>query len=750
LAKPYSATGQAGASVLPTAGADLTAQGTILGTLQYMSPEQLQGEEADARTDIFAFGAVLYEMVTGKKAFEGKNQASLIGAILHVDPPEISTFRQMTPPALDHVVRRCLTKNPDDRWQSANDLRGELQWINEAGSQTNLTVSVPKDRSRREVLAWTLMSVAVVSLATMLVFRSSKSVEDVSPVRFSVEAPAGASFEVGGPISPFPAISPDGKYLAFEATEGGKEQEIWIRSLDTLEAHPLPGTEKAFLPFWSPDSRYVGFTADNKLKKADLSGGLVQVIAALPPGFAPEGGSVQTAQAEAAWNKDGTILFNSQLSGLMRVSSTGEIAPVTSLDSSLKETIHRNPSFLPDGQHFLYLAQPGNVIYLGSLDSKERKRLLTADSRAVYAAPGFLLFVRQGTLLAQRFDLKKLEPFGEPFAIAEGVRFNSFNGRSAFSVSDTGTLVYRTGTGGTFFHAIWVDRTGKRDDTIVQAGNNVRPSLSPDGSRLIVERGRSTERIGRDLWLIDLVRGTNTRFTFDEGHDDTSPIWSPDGSRITFMSDKDGSYSLYEKPSSGTGEEKPLLKLDKDQTLTGVFDWSMDGRTVAYTSRSNSRGNNAIWTFSPTEAKPQVFLKTTFNEDEPYFSPDGHWIAYMSDESGSYQIYVRPFPPGEGKWQVSLDGGIQPRWRSDGKELFFLERSKLMAVDVKMGPASAGKPRMLFENPGMANLNVNSANPAAAYGIAPDGQRFVFSVRPAEDGPSPLTVVLHWPSGLKR
>jgi Tol biopolymer transport system component len=682
----------------------------------------------------------------------------LIGAILHMDPTDISTLQPMSPPVLDRVVKMCLAKEAERRWQTAHDLGVQLLWISEGALQVGVPALVDKRLKTRKALALALsvMALAGLGLAVFSLLRFSTPAEDIHPVRFSIAPPGNTTFDTGSIAAPFLTISPDGKHVAFLAGESGKDLSIWVRSLDSLDARPLQGTEQAdgdypAYPFWSGDSKSIAFTADHKLKRIDISGGSVQTIAALPPGVAPiEGRPNEFGVADGAWNKDGTILFSSVLGGLMRVSANGgEPLPVTTVDSSLNETMHRHPSFLPDGRHFLYIAQPGNTIYIGSLDSKHRKLLLTADSRAIYAPPGYVLFVRQGSLMAQRFDLKRLALTGDSFVLAEGVRFSALSGRAAFSVSDDGRLVYRTGAGSTNLRAIWINRNGEPGDAISQSGNNALPNISPDGKRLIVARTATYGSGSADLWIIDLVRGTNERLTFDENHDESFPVWSPDGNEIVFRSNKEGRYNLYRKPSSGSGEEKLLLKPDQAENITGVYDWSSDGH-ILYTS-SDAKGNKSIWTVSLAAGpKAEVFLKSAHNEDQPHFSPDGRWVAYMSNESGGNQIYVRPFPAAGGKTPVSLQGGIQPRWHPNGKELFFLDRNKLMAVDIKADPIfEVGKPRVLFEVPGAGPDSGNTSNPYATFAVTPDG-RFLFTRRDTTQSvSSPLTVVLHWAAGFK-
>jgi Tol biopolymer transport system component len=510
--------------------------------------------------------------------------------------------------------------------------------------------------------------------------------------------------------------------------------------LDSIDAEPLSGTEgvQGASLFWSPDSRYIGFVTGGKLKRVEFSGGPVQVIC-------------DTPNAEATWNREGTILFASPpaggggagyASGLVRVSEAGgDPVPVTTPNASLKETAHRLPHFLPDGRHFLYLAQSPNAVYAGSLDSKETKRLLTADSAAIYSPPGYLLFVRQGALMAQAFDAQHLELTGEPFRIADAVRTVPNTGRAAFSVSENGTIAYR---GGSFDfleqRLVWLDRNGKRDDSINQTGDSRAPRLSPDEKLVAVQR-TDKGSTAPDLWIIDLVRGVNSRLTFGAGTE-SNAIWSPDGSRIVFRANPTGTYDLYQKLSNGTGNEDVLLKTDQSKSAT---DWSPDGRFILFSS-FDPVTNDDIWVLPLLgDRKPEVFLKTQFFENNARFSPDGQWVAYSSNESGDVQVYIRPFPPAGQKVQVSVKGGSLPQWRRDGKALFFSSGGgqSIMVADIKAGSTiEPGTPREFMKGPFQGSPQV-----------AADGQRLLAPVITGKTGESestPITVVLNWAAGLKR
>ncbi len=740
-----------GDSALPTEGA-LTQLGTILGTFQYMAPEQLEGKKTDGRADIFSFGAVLFEMATGRRAFAGTSHASLIASILSAQPPPVSSVQPLSPPALDRIVQRCLAKDPEDRWQTALDLAAELKWI--AGSSLtsvapSLAPSQPAPSPPRPLaqsrLPWALAATATLAalLFAGLYFRRPPA--EVRAVKLTMLPPEKATF---GAIT----VSPDGRRLAFVASEAGKSQ-LWIRSLDSLSAQPLPGTEGASYPFWSPDSRFIGFFAQGKLKKIEASGGPPQTLCDAVNG---RGGS---------WNRDGVIVFSpGQASGLLRVQAAGgEARPVTTLDSSRHEASHRWPHFLPDGRHYLvYVSSSTNEhrgIHLAALASKDRRRLVGDPSNGAYArpgsGPGHLLFVRDGSLMAQPFDAGKLVLGGEPFPVAERIGYDPAFAWGAFSVSDTGVLVYDPSGSSSSDQLAWFDRQGKRLGTVGAPGVHVQPWLSPDEKVLAVERIDVQGATTFDIWLHELSRDISSRFTFDS-QNDLLPVWSPDGSRIAFASNRDGAYNLYLKSSSGAGKEELLQKSANWQLPT---DFSRDGRFLAYMEQ-DSKTNFDLWVLpgpggAPGDRKPMLVLQTPFNESWAQFSPgpEGRprWIAYHSDESKREEVYVMSFggQPGAGpggKWQISNNGGSFPKWRRDGKELFYLAADKkMMAVEVQSGPDGqfqAGSPRPLFET--------RISSPLVRYTVTGDGQRFLVPTPTGEARSTPATVVLNWTAAGKR
>jgi len=720
-------------SMLPTALADLTAQGTILGTFQYMAPEQLEGREADARTDIFAFGAVVYEMVTGQKAFEGQSRASLISAIMLSDPPPIATSQRLTPPALDHVVSACLAKDPDGRWQSASDLRGELQWIAHAGSQASARAPVVAGRWRRERVAWAsvaLLSLLAATLVSVARFREPAPKVELSRVQI---APPGGSYTF--------TLAPDGRTLAFIApSPGGRTRSVWVRKMDSLEPRALPGTEDANTPpFWSWDSRFVAFQAGGKLKKVDLTGGLPQTICDAP-----------LTLLGGAWNRDGVIIFGD--GRIMRVSEAGGVATPVTLASP---AFHFFPSFLPNGHDFVYLryvSPQDSGIYLGSLDARPEQqrseRLLETPLMSTYApsldpTTGHLLFMRDGTLLAQPFDARRLALAGEAVPVAE--RVGIFLLSAQFSTSATGVLAYRK-AGTTLSRLVSYDRAGTAVRTVGEPGAFWDVALSPDGTRVAtnVDEGRAT---GGGISVLEVAQGVANPFTFDSAPDG-APVWSWDGHRIAFVASRLGGVGVYQKGSGSGGQEQELLRPTSALKLTN--DWSRDGRSLLFSSR-DPKTKSDLWVLPLTgdgaaAGPPVPFVRTEFNERQGQFSPDTHWIAYVSDESGRSEVYALPFPAssGEGRVRISVDGGTQPRWRNRN-ELFYVSLDgNVMVKDVSTGPAKAGTPRVLFAAPFQVGLEPDSFQ----WDVAASGDKFLINT--PSTASEPVTIVLNWTAALEK
>jgi eukaryotic-like serine/threonine-protein kinase len=735
LAKVMTAPPPAGSlTALPT-HAGLTQEGTILGTFQYMAPEQLEGKEADRRSDIFAFGAVLYEMATGRKAFSGASQASLISAIMQNDPPPLSSVQPMSPPALDRVLKKCLAKDPEDRWQNAADLGSELKWIGESGSQVGVSAPVVARRRNRERLAWGMTAVAaLVALAAVLaaVRYANRATALSRPMRSSIVLPEKTALRGL-------AISPDGRTLVVVARDSSGKNLLWIRSLDSLAVQPLAGTENPSFPFWSPDSRSIGFFADGKLKRIDASGGPPQTLCDVP---VSRGGT---------WNRTGDILFSPVPDGpLYRVSASGGLpSQLTRFDPARGETSHRWPFFLPDGRHFLYLVasfggeREKTGIYVASLDSKEEKFLVRANSSLAYAPPGYLLFFRERNLMAQRFDPKTFRVTGDPFLVAEQIQFFPQTYFATFSVSDNGALVYQARSAAGVSQLAWFDRSGKQTGTLGAPGNQANPRISPDGKRVALDIvDPQTGNI--DIWIYESSGGIPTRFTSDPAIE-AGPIWSPDGSRIVFSSLRRGHPDLYEKSSSGAGSEERILQ---SQGTKYPNDWSPDGRFILYRA-IEGRTNPKLWAMPVGDRKPSPVIDATFGVSQGQISPDGRWVAYASNESGKWEIYVAPFRGAGGNWKVSSEGGSEPRWRRDGKELFYLgPDGTLMVVSVKGGPTfEADAARPLFET--RLRQPISSAD-LFSYDVSADGQHFLVNTDVGEVTSSPLTAVLNWTADVGR
>jgi Tol biopolymer transport system component len=729
---------------IPTRRID-TNPGVVMGTVGYMSPEQLQGKPVDHRSDIFSFGAIFYEMLSNRRAFHGESAAETMSAILKEDPADLSETNKNIAPAIERVVHHCLEKNREARFHSASDLAFALEALSGATTISGQTATAiapaweqPERRNRRIWIGATLLLGLALLAALPFVaayFRKPAPAEGHA-TRFLVFPPEKSTLIGGGQH-----ISPDGLHLIFVASSPDGKRLLWTRPLDSVAAQTLPGTDEGSNPFWSPDSRFVGFfAAGGKLKKVELSGGPAQTLADVLGG----GGGT--------WNRDGVIVFaRSFTEGLYRVPATGgPSVPVTTLDESRKETAHVWPCFLPDGRHFLYLARSAQkentAIYVASLDSKERKLLINADSGPAYAPPGFLLFLRERTLMAQAFNADKLQLTGEAFPIAEHVGFNAVNGRGFFSVSETGVLIFlSSSTANT--QLAWFDRGGKQLALVGAPAADSGMRLSTDEKRLAVSR-LDPQAGSADIWLIDLERNNPSRFTFDQANEST-PVWSPDGSRIVFASNRNGIVNIYQRLSNGTGNDALLLKFADP---TGPHDWSPDGKFILFGVLS-PKTNVDLWILPMSgDQKPTPFIQTEFTEVQGRFSPDGRWLAYTSNESGSYQVYVQSFPTSGGKWQVSTGGGAQPQWRRDGKELFYLAPDrKIMAVEVNStGPTFvAGVPKPLFE------AHVSTIFPGGAgnwpyYAVTGDGQRFLVNTLVGDSQSAPLTVVMNWTSGLKR
>jgi len=728
----------------PTISRMATQAGVLLGTAAYMSPEQAKGKAVDRRADIWGFGCVLYEMLTGKMAFRGESVTDTLAAVIKEDP-DWSLLPAATPIRIRMLLQRCLQKDPKQRLQAIGDARISLDEVLSGAPDPALAgaagISAPL---WRRSLPWAVAALLFVLLAPPLAFLYFREAPHAAaePVRFEIATPAR--------VTPtFFAISPDGRQLAFDAAGADGVSSLWIRPLGSLDARRIAGSESTQVPtfFWSPDSRYIAFGDGVKLKKIDASGGAPETLC-----------EITGIVLGGSWNRDGVIIFGTVNAGLMRVSANGGPAsPLTTLDASRGEGFHDFPQFLPDGRHFIYQAVSGKMgnipVYVGSLDNKPEdqgsKKILSAASEAIYVpssgSSGQLLFMRDGTLMAQPFDSQRLELSGAAVTVASQVL--GFRNHGSFSASTNGVLVYATG-GGTSFQPTWFDRQGKVLGTVGEPGDIVSLSLSPNG------RGAAVSRIDSDMaiWLLDSSRSTTERFTFGSAVA-VDGIWSPDGNSIIFASNPSGPADLYQKPASGARDEELLLKSSENKIPTG---WSRDGRFLLYTVEDPTSGRQALWVLPlGGDKKPFPFLHTEFDNDFGRFSPDGRWVAYQSDESGRNEIYVRTFTPGSsgaasdtgGKWLISTEGGSESRWGEDGKELYYLAADgKLMSVDIATNPVfQAGVPKALFQTPLPPRPGVRES-----WDMTPDGKRFLLLAPVGPSSQVPFTVVLNWQAGLKK
>jgi eukaryotic-like serine/threonine-protein kinase len=713
----------------------LTQQGTVVGTFQYMAPELLQGVDADARSDIFSLGCALYEMATGRRAFEGKSQLGVLTAILEKDPDPVSRVQPASPASLDHVVRTCLEKNPDDRFQNAHDVQVQLKWIADGGSQAVL--ALPARKSER--LPWLVASIAgLIALAAIAAYIGTLSRPTPAVVRSFIPPPTGTSFVTLSPASATPVISPDGSRLVFGARDDKGREQLYIRPLSSLTAIPLSGTENASYPFWSPDSREIGFFADGKLKKIDANGGPPQILC------------VATVGRGGAWSKDGVIVFapGTQVA-LQRVSAGGgPTEPATKMDLTRGENSHRWPYFLPDGRHFLFWSRNSrglqeNTIYLGTVGSLDARPLLKGETMAVYV-PGYLLFLRDQTLMAQGFSADRLEVSGSPLPIAENVALNSTTIHPVFSASDNGTLIYQTGNEQGGWRLLWFARDGKPAGAVADLDRYFDPRISFDGTRIAADL--LTSQGTGDIWIFDLVRKTKTRLTFGPTTQ-RYPVWTPDGKMIYYGSNRKGGYHIYAKAANGNGPEEVILE-DED-SFEFPEDVSSDQKYLVYLRAGTANNNTGteMWALPLTgERKPFPVVRSAFNISAAAVAPNGKWMAYGSNESGRFEVYLTAFPGGGVKWQVSTNGGADPKWQRDGKELFFLDPAdNLMAVDVNASGDNVqlGTPQALFRSLGVQNT-------LGPYDVTADGKKFLINSGEVKEENQPLTVVQNWPAQLKK
>ena len=703
----------------------LTTAGSIVGTIQYMSPEQIEGKEADRRSDIFALGAVLYEMAAGKRPFEGKSQLSVASSILEKDPEPISISNPNAPPAFEHVLSSCLQKNPEERFQTAHDVKLELQWVASGRSVPARPASPSASSSKRERLGWAAAVLAAIVMGAAVGLFFYHPAQPAHAIRTVINPPEKAMLNLTGDFAGPPVLSPDGASIAFAATLADGKAALWVRPMDSPDARPLAGTEGAIFPFWSPDSRSLGFFADSKLKTVDLNNGSPQVVADAPFG---RGGS---------WGSDGVMLFagNTQ-TALTRVSANGgPLVNATKIDP-VQHTSHRWPFFLPDGKHFLYLAinhdpskSSNNMVYYASLDGRENRPLLRSQSNAVYA-DGFLLFGRSDQLMAQPFDPTKGTLRDEPRVVARGLMNDISTWHMDATASPDGLLAFGSG-GSSDLQLVWVDREGKPLGTLADKLTNLQTArISPQGDRVALQIDTGEN----DIWVLDLARGVRTRLTFGNASS-TFPAWSPDGKWIAYGSDRNGRSNLYRKPSDGSGAEE-LLLIDDHEVLPN--DWSRDGKYLLYSRGGGIDGE--VWALPlEGERKPWLVIPHAAVVFSARLSPDGRWLAYSSNESGVVELYVVPFRGGQGKWQLTAHGGAEPKWSGDGKQLYFMDQTyNLFTVPVKDvgGALQFGTPQRLVSS------GTWSA-PQVFYDVAPDGKKILLN-RVAQQVNQSITVVTNF------
>jgi eukaryotic-like serine/threonine-protein kinase len=722
----------------------LTSPGSALGTIAYMSPEQVRGEDLDARTDLFSFGAVLYEMATGQHAFSGRTIGVIHDAILNRDPTPACEINPQLPSELERMIGKALEKDRDVRYQHAADLRADLKRLKrdtESGRAAQFPIrpqrGVATTRRRWQRLAWAIAAAGtLIALISLVAY-----VRNIQPAGITARFVVLPHDRAAVGYNSF-AVSPNGHSIAFIAsTPDGKNYTLWSRPLSSPEARPLTGTEGVIDLFWSPDSRYIAFLADGKLKRVDSAGGTPQVLCDAPGGVSlPLGGT---------WSPDGEILFvPGAYSGILRVSSEGGIATALTLpDRSRHELMHGWPYFLPDGDHFLYFVVSSKKeqqgVYVGSLGSKDTHKVLDADSNAVYVSPGYLLFIREGRLLAQSFDLRHQQTLGEPFAVADQVHFFGALHQGYFSASQNGVLTYVSAQS-MLSHLVWVDRIGREIGAVGPSADYFDFELSPDEKKVAIERV-DPQNEQADIVVLELARGILSQITLTPWWE-YSPRWSPDSTRVLYDSNRAeqerglSSGTLYIKSAEGAGPEELILEPKDPKDWIWPEDWSRDGQTILYTLNKPSWAE--LWYFQlQANRTSNLYLQRAAGGR---FSPDAHWVAYISAESGVAEVYVRPFPPSEGKWQISTGGGGQVLWRHDGKELFYVSfDGKLMAASVKAGlKFEASSPVVLFPI-------ANSWSERKCYAASHDGKRFLIR-KYLNEGPVPINVVLNWTAELKR
>jgi serine/threonine protein kinase len=720
----------------------LTKEGSTVGTAGYMSPEQVQGLDTDHRSDIFSLGVLLYELFTGQLPFKGVHETALMYEIVNVDAPPMSSTKGEIDPELDRIILECLEKDINERTQSVKQVSVDLKrFKRESGRQRISRVSPGRDlqgaskihlrqeSTERErmparssnYIPWIVASILTVfaSTVSVLYFLGPRPDSELT-IRFPLSIPDNLTINQV-------AISPDGKNIAFTGTSQGKTL-LWVRPLNAMQAHSVNGTESATFPFWSPDGRFIGFFGGGKLQKVDLNG-------SAPIGVCEAGNG-----RGGTWNQAGEIVFAPSSGGvLFRVSAEGGIPKaLTTLDTAKNEFEHVWPTFLPGGKKFLYLARrvrdQENTVYISSLDQNERKQVVNSVANAIYSPPGYVLFLKDRSLMAQRFDADAGNVIGDPFLVANGVGHIPILGIAAFSLSQNGVLAMGGGRSANR-QFVWFDRSGKQLGVVGTPGNYFDIVLSPDGKRAATQLW-DLQTGNSDIWILELEHSLSSRFTFDAAVED-DPVWSPDGKWLAFSSSRDGSPNIYKKQASGTGTEESLHKSNLGEYPS---DWSRDGQFILF-QKLDPKTKEDMWILPVSgDRKPYPLVKTAFSEWMGQFSPDGKWLAYTSNESGRFEVYVRSFPEPGRKWQISTNGGAQPRWRSDGTELLYIAPDRrLMVVDVKRGEDFGyGIARPLFET-GVDNFDAPNR-----YVVTKDGQKFLINIPVRETASSPVAITVNW------